>query len=139
MIHEAEFSLELWRDITLQPQQRRDHNDAMRVFSGDTWTFVDDAGHCIAIGGLFEAVSGVAVAWAYIGADAGPHMVALAFKARRILNDNAGRWLVIRSGALSDFKAGLRLLGLLGFTSLGVSVTHEGRSYDVFELARHAH
>ena len=77
MIQAVDFTEARWRDITLQPQQRRDHPDAMAVFDGPTWTFVDDDGHCIACGGLYEAAIGVPVAWAYIGRDAGPMMPAL--------------------------------------------------------------
>lgn len=139
MIMEVAFTAERWRDIVLQPEQSRDHTDALAVFLGPTWTYVDTYDHCIACGGLYQAAENIVVAWAYIGADSGPYLPALALKARRILRANAERWPLIRSGALSDFEAGKRLLALLGFLPLGVSVTHEGKSYDVFELARHQH
>ena len=72
MIIEVPFSYEAWRDIKLQPQQRRDHFDFATVADGPSWTYVDDQGHCLACGGLYPAMPSVAVAWAYIGADSGP-------------------------------------------------------------------
>ena len=139
MIYEAPFTTDRWLDIVLQPEQRRDHADAMEAFAGPTWTYVDIYDHCIAVGGLYEAAKSTVVAWAYIGADAGPYLPALALKARRILRENAEHWPIIRSGALSDFVAGKRLLGLLGFKPLGVSVKHEGKGYDVFDFVRCRH
>lgn len=139
MIRAAPFSVDLWRDIVLQPQQRRDHVDAMAVFEGPSWTFVDGQGHCLACGGIYPVADDVAVAWAYIGADSGPHFSSLFLKARKIIRDNRHRWPVVRSGCLADFAAGNRLLRLLGFKSLGLEVTHEARVYSVFELAGRGH
>lgn len=132
MIAQVPFSLQAWHDIVLQPQQTRNHLDFMAV-DGPIWTFVDDGGHCLACGGLYPAMDGIAVAWAYIGADCGPVMPALFKRARAALLEGLTHWPVIRSGALADFAAGNRLLELLGFTPIGVKVTHEARVYNVFE------
>jgi hypothetical protein len=136
MIAEVPFTLERWRDVVLQPEQRRDHGDAMTAFDGPTWTYVDEVDHCLAVGGLYPVTEHVAVAWAYIGRDAGRVMPALFLKARRVLRAHRERWPIIRSGALVDFAAGHRLLELLGFKALGVDVTHEARVISVFEWSR---
>lgn len=139
MISPVPFSLDRLNDIALQPQQRRDHFDLEAVVNGPVWTFVDDDGHCVACGGLYQASEFVAVAWAFIGADSGPVMPALFLKARKILRENRHRWPVIRSGALEDFEAGNRLLALLGFTPLGITVSQGTRVYNVAELPQRGH
>lgn len=138
MISQVPFSLEAWHDIVLQPEQTRNHLDFTSV-DGPRWAFIDDNGHCLATGGLFPAMPSIAVAWAYIGADCGPHMPVLFRRARAALSEGLTRWPVIRSGALYDFKAGNRLLKMLGFKSLGIDITHETRVYSVFELQRQGH
>jgi hypothetical protein len=134
VIRQVPFTKERWLDVILQPQQTRDHDRIDEVIETATIAFVDENDHCVACGGLWPFSESVAVAWAYIGADAGRHMVALLRAARSILK--AAAWPEVRSGALIDFPAGNRLLHLLGFRPIAVLTYTDARVYGVFELVK---
>ena len=134
MIRQVPFTLERWRDVILQPEQTRDHDQIEGVLHSGMVAFVDEKDHCVACGGLWPASDSMAVAWAYIGADAGRHMVALLRAARRVLR--ASLWPEVRSGALAEFPAGNRMLELLGFRHIGQVEHSQSRVYRVFELVK---
>lgn len=138
-MRQVPFSIDLWHDIKLQPEQNRDTFKMSIAENGPTWTFCDGEGHCIATGGLYEALPGIAVAWAFIGADARPHMLELALQARAVLRAHLTKWPVIRAGVVRGFAAGERLMRLLGFKPLGTSVELGARVYSVFQLTGREH
>lgn len=138
MIRQVPFTVELWQDIRLQSQQTREHDDALVPFSDPDlcWAYVDDEGHCLAAGSLYEAWPGVGVALAYIGDDAGPVMPALFKRAQSVIRANRYRWPILGSAALDDFDAGKRLLCLLGFVSTGETLKVGARVYALFNYPR---
>lgn len=141
MIGTVPFSLDLWRDVVLQPEQAPNDEALRALEGGPSWSFVDATGHCIACGCLFPASEHIAVAVAYIGADAGPAMPALFLKARKILKEAHARWPIIRAGVLEGFTAGERLIELLGFKPMGLSVPSAdgARVIQVFQLTARGH
>lgn len=136
------FTLERWQDIALQPQQEHESptlNNFLRLEAeGESFAFIDQDGHTIACGGFYPYGDGQAYAWSYVGADAGQHMARLVRESRAVLASRQDRWPVMRAATLVEFEAGHRLLKLLRFKNLGAPpMTVNGRSYTVYERARH--
>lgn len=135
------FTLERWENLALQPEQAHESptlNNALRLEAeGESYAFVDLEGHTIACGGLYPFGSGQAMAWSYVGKDAGPHLRRLVRESRAVLASHQDRWPVMRAATLVEFEAGHRLLKLLGFRHLGAApMTVRGRSYMVYERTR---
>lgn len=134
MLEARPFTFERWADVALQPEQ--EHEPANRaqaavMSNGHAVAMVDQVtGHTIGCGGLCPVKDGEAVAWTYIGRDAGPHLVALVREMRRVLDD--ARYPVVKAATLQGFAPGERMLALLGFSKTG-ELQHNGRSYIVFE------
>lgn len=122
--------------INLQPEQVRDTFDESVPEKGDSWAMVID-GRSVAVGGLYPVLPNMAVAWAFIGADAGPHFVRMVRAMREKLD--ASSWPVVRAGALHGFAAAGRLLRMLGFQQVNAVTHYRARVYDVFEWSRHEH
>lgn len=67
----------------------------------------------VAAGGLVEIRPHHATAWAYVGADAGPAMVALTRAVRRVVGSRA--YERVDTTVQGDFEAGHRWAEMLGF------------------------
>lgn len=135
----APFSFERWCDVALQPEQ--EHEPPTAEFArrlateGESWAYVDEDGHTLAVGGLYPVGPGQAVAWSYLGRDCGERMVTLVRAMRRIMSEHANRWPVIRATVLKDFTAGQRMMRVLGFKPLlGTEpIMFRARVYDVMQ------
>lgn len=135
MIRAMPFSVAALHSVKLQPEQRLDSFDIHVATNGNTWVFVDASGKSLAVGGLYPVADHMAIAWAFVGCDVKRHMAALALRAREILAQ--AEWPVVRAGVLVGFKAGERLVRLLGFERLDCEpITYGPRVYNVFERVR---
>jgi hypothetical protein len=135
------FTLERWQAIALQPEQAHEPPTADTAAylrqHGVSWAYEADDGHTLACGGLLPVGPGEAVAWSYVGADAGPHMLGLIRAARAIMREHQNRWPVIRATVVKDFAAGRRLMDMLGFVPMLVEpIDFRDRRYDVFQRVR---
>lgn len=133
------FTLARWRDVVLQPEQETEppteEGAALLMSQGATWAYEDGAGHTIACGGLYPVGPGQAVAWSYIGADAGRHMAGIVRAMRSAIATHKDRWPIVRCTVVRGFAAGRRLMDLLGFVPLlgAEPIEFRARVYDVFE------
>jgi hypothetical protein len=82
------------------------------VRSGHAYAALDGH-HAVAFGGCIEMWQDRAYMWSLIGEDAGPHMRMLVRAAEGFLK--AALWRRIEVAVASDFRAGHRLVRLLGF------------------------
>lgn len=135
MIKALPFSIDALTSINLQPEQRLDSFDLHVATTGTSWTFCDGDGRTLVVGGLYPVQQNMAIAWAFVGRDVKRHMAALVLRAREVLAE--AEWPVVRAGVLVGFKAGERLVRLLGFKQLECEpVTYGPRVYHVFERVR---
>lgn len=129
------FTLERWADVALQPEQLHEpanHEHAAVLSNGHAVAMVDASGHTIGCGGLCPVGGDEAVAWTYIGRDAGQHMLGLVRLMRETLAEATGRYRVIKAATLDGFAPGCRMLLLLGFR-LKDELDHNGRHYLIYE------
>ena len=100
--------------LRLQPEQA--HAKPSRAVvqrleaEGVAFSYLDEDGHAVMCGGLLPFEDQGAMAWSWIGADAGPHMLALVRESRRVLASHEDEWPVMRALTLVEFGAGNRFL-----------------------------
>lgn len=86
--------------------------EAPAVEAGDAWSaFVD--GQCIGCGGLFPMFPHRAYAWALLGVDAGPHMLAITREVRFRLDSSP--FVRVEMAVDHEFPEGRRWAEMLGF------------------------
>lgn len=136
MLEAREFTFERFADVALQPEQLHEP-PSLEYFAvlsrGHAVAMVDGQGHTVGCGGLCPVKDGSeAVAWTYIGRDAGAHMTGLMREMRRALRERAGRFEVIKTATLGGFGPGCRMLAMLGF-SQSSEMFKNGRHYLIWE------
>ncbi|MBP7622441.1 MAG: hypothetical protein KA763_00605 [Xanthomonadales bacterium] len=105
-------------DIRLQYMQQEFHEQFTPQYGraledvGNGYTAMVD-GRPIACAGLAEQWEGRALAWALIGADAGPYFTGIVRGMRRALDMTP--WRRIEAQVDAEFVEGLRLAHMLGF------------------------
>jgi hypothetical protein len=104
---------------------------ASLVASGHAYAALLD-GRAIAFGGCIEMWKERAYMWSLIGEDAGPHMRTLVRAADGFLK--AALWRRIEVAVASDFRAGHRLVRLLGFEYEGRmrAFSPDGADHDLY-------
>lgn len=104
---------------------------AALVGSGHAYTALVD-GRAIAFGGCLELWKDRAYMWSLIGEDAGPHMRVLVRATAGFLK--AAPWRRIEAAVASDFRAGHRLVRLLGFEFEGrmKAYSPDGADHDLY-------
>ena len=121
-MNQVPFSFAVWADVALQPEQI--HEPPTEAYAerlardGVAFAVADDEGHTIGVGGLYPVGPGQAVAWTYIGRDAGPYMLPIIRTIRAVLKQHENRWPLVRATVIKDFAAGERLIRMLGFQPL---------------------
>ena len=99
--------------ITPQPEQAAEWKEAVRgKMEGDGWTVLAD-GKPIACAVLVRTGFSRGAVYAFIGADAGPHMLAVYRTAERMFDMHA--YNRIEALVAGDFEAGARWMEMLGF------------------------
>lgn len=127
------FTFERWLDVALQPEQMHEGPKpevAAVLSNGYAVAMVDAQGHTVGCGGLCPVKDGEAVAWTYIGRDAGRHMLALVREMRRAIE--AGGYRVVKAATIDGFGPGCRMLAMLGFHQTA-AIDHNGRHYLIYE------
>ena len=109
---------------------------AALVGSGHAYTALVD-GRAIAFGGCLELRKDRAYMWSLIGEDAGPHMRVLVRATAGFLK--AAPWRRIEAAVASDFRAGHRLVRLLGFEFEGrmKAYSPDGADHDLYAKVKH--
>lgn len=109
---------------------------AALVASGNAFTALVD-GHAVAFGGCLEMWRGRAYMWSLIGRDAGPHMRVLVRAAAGFLK--VAPWTRIEAAVASDFRAGHRLVRMLGFEFEGRMRAYapDGADHDLYARIKH--
>jgi len=104
---------------------------AALVASGNAYTALVD-GRAVAYGGCLEMWQGRAYMWSLIGEDAGPHMRVLVRAAEGYLK--VAPWRRIEAAVASDFRAGHKLVKLLGFEFEGrmKAFSPDGADHDLY-------
>lgn len=113
MAEAVQFRPEHLLTLTPQPEQRAEWAAAVDAeLDGAGWTVLaEDKSIACAI--LTELGDGRAAVWAFIGADAGPHMARVFRVAERMFE--MSRYRRIEATVLTGFKAGERWMGMLNF------------------------
>lgn len=135
MLEAREFTAERWADVALQPQQEHEGPSPERfgaLSCGHAVAICDASGHTIGCGGLCPLGGDEAVAWTYIGRDAGRHLTGLVREMRRALDAAAPKFRCIKAATIDGFAPGCRMLAMLGFHRAG-DITHNGRHYLIYE------
>lgn len=113
MIETVPFRAEHLATLTPQPEQRAEWEAALAAeMEGDGWSVRQD-NKTLACAVLIGLGDGRAAVLAFIGADAGPHIVTVFRVADRMFDMSAYRR--IEATVLAGFAAGMRWMGLLRF------------------------
>lgn len=109
---------------------------AALVGSGHAYAALVD-GRAVAFGGCLELWKDRAYMWSLIGEDAGPHMRVLVRATAGFLK--AAPWRRIEAAVASDFRAGHRLVRLLGFEFEGRmrAYSPDGADHDLYARVKH--
>jgi hypothetical protein len=101
------------------------------VESGNAYTALVD-GRAVAFGGCLEMWQDRAYAWMIIGEDAGPHFFTIVRAVAGFLK--GAPWRRIEAAVASDFRAGHRLIKMLGFEFEGRmrSYSPDGADHDLY-------
>ena len=104
---------------------------AALVGSGNAYAALD-GDHAVAFAGCLELWQGRAYLWSLMGEDSGPHMRTLVRAAAGYLR--VAPWHRIEAAVASDFRAGHRLVRLLGFEFEGRMRAYapDGADHDLY-------
>ena len=115
MLETKAFVPEHLKGITPQPEQRAEWEAAVNTEAPDFlpgWTVFAD-GKPIACAVLTGLSNARGTLWAFVGADAGPHMLAVYRAAERMLG--TAKYSRIETVVIEGFAAGARWMEMLGF------------------------
>lgn len=129
--------------FALHPMQARDHlgpwspRDAARVLAagGRAFTLRRD-GRVLLVAGVAKVDESYGHAWAFMAAEAGPHMRALTRKVRGYLDSLLPGQRRIEMMVRADFAAAARWARLLGFEQEGVLRMAAADGADMVRFAR---
>ena len=138
MIEAVPFRAEHLAGLTPQPEQRAEWEAAVgSELDGDGWTVLA-GGKAIACAILTSLGDARGAVWAFIGADAGPHMLKVYRVAERMFDMSPYRR--IEATVLTGFEAGARWMSMLNFeleTPKGMrAFGPDGENYSLYARIR---